>query len=212
MLFLDSGGLQKPKRHSRLILPFHEQEPGAAQRWAVGQILLRLHVWWRLVKINDYLNVNVRMLSRGRRLKCFSSLVPWGSYFDHALAWEKRYDDPKVMIVTYEELKQVRETQKKPHREVVYCIRCSAQHMVVDVECLSWWYQWWCHCIGPLTQNLPEEVKKISEFFGFPLTEEQVKSIAEQSTFRAMLETSNKSHGNLGSVFFRKGEEHTSLM
>ncbi|KAF1375390.1 hypothetical protein PFLUV_G00219530 [Perca fluviatilis] len=32
--------------------------------------------------------------------------VPWGSYFDHALAWEKRMDDPNVMIVTYEELKQ----------------------------------------------------------------------------------------------------------
>ncbi|GAA6235588.1 sulfotransferase 6B1 [Lates japonicus] len=31
--------------------------------------------------------------------------VPWGSYFDHALAWEKRMDDPNVMIVTYEELK-----------------------------------------------------------------------------------------------------------
>ncbi|XP_039995207.1 sulfotransferase 6B1 [Xiphias gladius] len=32
--------------------------------------------------------------------------VPWGSYFDHALAWEKRMDDPNVLIVTYEELKQ----------------------------------------------------------------------------------------------------------
>ncbi len=36
-----------------------------------------------------------------------SSSVAWGSYFDHALAWEKRLDDPNVMIVTYEELKQV---------------------------------------------------------------------------------------------------------
>uniref|UniRef100_A0A673BMD8 Sulfotransferase n=1 Tax=Sphaeramia orbicularis TaxID=375764 RepID=A0A673BMD8_9TELE len=32
--------------------------------------------------------------------------VPWGSYFDHALAWEKKMDDPSVMVVTYEELKQ----------------------------------------------------------------------------------------------------------
>lgn len=32
--------------------------------------------------------------------------VAWGSYFDHALAWEKRMIDPNVMIVTYEELKQ----------------------------------------------------------------------------------------------------------
>ncbi|XP_051274299.1 sulfotransferase 6B1 [Dicentrarchus labrax] len=35
-----------------------------------------------------------------------SGEVSWGSYFDHALAWEKRMDDPSVMVVTYEELKQ----------------------------------------------------------------------------------------------------------
>uniref|UniRef100_A0A8C9W1P3 Sulfotransferase n=1 Tax=Scleropages formosus TaxID=113540 RepID=A0A8C9W1P3_SCLFO len=29
-----------------------------------------------------------------------------GSYFDHALAWEKRMDDPNVMIVTFEEMKR----------------------------------------------------------------------------------------------------------
>lgn len=33
--------------------------------------------------------------------------VFWGSYFDHALAWEKRMDDPNVKIVTYEEMKEV---------------------------------------------------------------------------------------------------------
>ncbi|XP_054654838.1 sulfotransferase 6B1 [Dunckerocampus dactyliophorus] len=32
--------------------------------------------------------------------------VPWGSYFEHALAWERRMDDPDVMVVTYEQLKQ----------------------------------------------------------------------------------------------------------
>ncbi|XP_026164327.1 sulfotransferase 6B1 [Mastacembelus armatus] len=32
--------------------------------------------------------------------------VSWGSYFDHALAWEKKMDDPNVMVVTYEDLKQ----------------------------------------------------------------------------------------------------------
>ncbi|XP_070771871.1 sulfotransferase 6B1 [Enoplosus armatus] len=32
--------------------------------------------------------------------------VPWGSYFDHALAWEKKMDNPNIMVVTYEELKQ----------------------------------------------------------------------------------------------------------
>uniref|UniRef100_A0A3Q2E6I6 Sulfotransferase n=1 Tax=Cyprinodon variegatus TaxID=28743 RepID=A0A3Q2E6I6_CYPVA len=32
--------------------------------------------------------------------------VAWGSYFDHASAWNKKMDDPNVMVVTYEELKQ----------------------------------------------------------------------------------------------------------
>lgn len=32
--------------------------------------------------------------------------VAWGSYFEHALAWEKKMDDPNVMVVTYEDLKQ----------------------------------------------------------------------------------------------------------
>ncbi|XP_030627516.1 sulfotransferase 6B1 [Chanos chanos] len=86
--------------------------------------------------------------------------VPWGSYFDHALAWEKLMDDPNVKIMTYEEMKE----------------------------------------------NLPEGVRMIAEFYGFPLTEEQIKTIAEESTFNAMKESSQSSHGNLGNVFFRKGE------
>lgn len=32
--------------------------------------------------------------------------VSWGSYFEHALAWDKRMDDPCVKVITYEELKQ----------------------------------------------------------------------------------------------------------
>ncbi|XP_067901466.1 sulfotransferase 6B1 [Heterodontus francisci] len=32
--------------------------------------------------------------------------VGWGSYFDHALIWEKHIDDENVMIITYEELKE----------------------------------------------------------------------------------------------------------
>lgn len=32
--------------------------------------------------------------------------VAWGSYFDHALAWEKHMDDPDVMLLTYEEMKE----------------------------------------------------------------------------------------------------------
>ncbi|XP_014912284.1 sulfotransferase 6B1 [Poecilia latipinna] len=32
--------------------------------------------------------------------------VGWGSYFDHALAWNQRMDDPNVLVVTFEDLKQ----------------------------------------------------------------------------------------------------------
>lgn len=86
--------------------------------------------------------------------------VAWGSYFDHALAWEKRIDDPNVMIVTFEQLKE----------------------------------------------NLVERVQEISTFFGFPLTDEQVQTVARETTFSAMKESSEKTHGQHGGVFFRKGE------
>ncbi|XP_023683860.1 sulfotransferase 6B1 [Paramormyrops kingsleyae] len=32
--------------------------------------------------------------------------VPWGCYFDYALAWEERIDDPNVLVVTFEDMKQ----------------------------------------------------------------------------------------------------------
>ncbi|PWS21168.1 hypothetical protein DKP78_25005, partial [Enterococcus faecium] len=49
-----------------------------------------------------------------------------------------------------------------------------------------------------------EGVRQISQFFGFPLTEEQVQTICSETTFSAMKEGS--SHGKMGNVFFRKGE------
>ncbi|XP_060797888.1 sulfotransferase 6B1-like [Neoarius graeffei] len=36
-----------------------------------------------------------------------SGEVGWGSYFDHAVAWDKQMDNPNVLIATYEELKEV---------------------------------------------------------------------------------------------------------
>ncbi|XP_066467615.1 sulfotransferase 6B1 [Tiliqua scincoides] len=35
-----------------------------------------------------------------------SGQVAWGSYFDHAVAWNKHIDDENVLIMTYEELKE----------------------------------------------------------------------------------------------------------
>ncbi|XP_048105252.1 sulfotransferase 6B1-like isoform X2 [Alosa alosa] len=87
-----------------------------------------------------------------------SGEVAWGSYFDHAVAWDKLMDDPNIKIITYENLKQ----------------------------------------------DLSEGIRQISQFFGFPLTEEQVQTIYSETTFSAMKESG--SHGKLGSAFFRKGE------
>uniref|UniRef100_UPI00398F0715 sulfotransferase 6B1 n=1 Tax=Pristiophorus japonicus TaxID=55135 RepID=UPI00398F0715 len=38
--------------------------------------------------------------------KFMTGEVGWGSYFDHALSWEKHIDDKDVMLITYEELKE----------------------------------------------------------------------------------------------------------
>ncbi|KAM6956251.1 sulfotransferase 6B1-like [Aplochiton taeniatus] len=92
--------------------------------------------------------------------KFMSGEVAWGSYFDHVLAWEERLDDPNVMIVTYEQLKQ----------------------------------------------DLSDGIRKMAEFFSFSLSKEQVQTISEHSTFKAMKDNSKDSHGGLGSVIFRKGE------
>ncbi|KAF4071517.1 hypothetical protein AMELA_G00274200 [Ameiurus melas] len=88
-----------------------------------------------------------------------SGEVPWGSYFDHALAWEKRMYDSNIMIITFEELKH----------------------------------------------DLSGSVQKVAEFFGFKLTDAQIQTIAEESTFDAMKKGSKDSHGQMGNVFFRKG-------
>ncbi|GCC22742.1 hypothetical protein chiPu_0001132 [Chiloscyllium punctatum] len=39
--------------------------------------------------------------------KYMTGEVCWSSYFDHALVWEKHFDDENVKIITYEELKEV---------------------------------------------------------------------------------------------------------
>ncbi|NP_001090806.1 uncharacterized protein LOC100037903 [Xenopus tropicalis] len=57
-----------------------------------------------------------------------------------------------------------------------------------------------------MKKDLESAVKKISEFVGFSLTEEQIQSIADKGTFKSMKEKSEKSHGAFGKVIFRKGE------
>ncbi|XP_077139181.1 sulfotransferase 6B1-like [Ranitomeya variabilis] len=86
--------------------------------------------------------------------------VVWGSYFDHAVAWNKHLDEDTVLLMTFEDMKE----------------------------------------------DLEGSVKKISEFLGIPITEEQVKQVAEKGTFKAMKDNSGKTHGAFGHIVFRKGD------
>ncbi|XP_053139150.1 sulfotransferase 6B1-like isoform X2 [Hemicordylus capensis] len=56
-----------------------------------------------------------------------------------------------------------------------------------------------------LKENLNLGLKKIAKFFGFSLTEEEIQSVAEKSSFKAMKEKGSETHGVHGDVFFRKG-------
>ncbi|XP_068866305.1 sulfotransferase 6B1-like [Aphelocoma coerulescens] len=48
-------------------------------------------------------------------------------------------------------------------------------------------------------------MKKIASFFGFSLCEEDFPRIAKKTSFKAMKEKSNETHGKFGDVLFRKG-------
>ncbi|KAM4693532.1 sulfotransferase 6B1-like isoform 2-T2 [Discoglossus pictus] len=89
-----------------------------------------------------------------------SGKVCWGSYFDHAVAWNKHINDENVLIVTFEDLKE----------------------------------------------DFPAELKKISEFFGYSLTNDQIRLVQNKTTFTSMKDKSKDTHGKLADAFFRKGE------
>uniref|UniRef100_A0A8C5QTF5 Sulfotransferase n=1 Tax=Leptobrachium leishanense TaxID=445787 RepID=A0A8C5QTF5_9ANUR len=57
-----------------------------------------------------------------------------------------------------------------------------------------------------LKEDFPSELRKISDFFGLSLTDEQIALVESKTTFKSMKEKSSESHGKLGNVFFRKGE------
>ncbi|KAM3675928.1 sulfotransferase 6B1-like isoform 1-T2 [Ammospiza maritima maritima] len=54
-------------------------------------------------------------------------------------------------------------------------------------------------------ENPALSVKNIATFFGIPLTEEQLQLVVDRSSFQSMKKNSDKTHGSLGSVLFRKG-------
>ncbi|XP_075059704.1 sulfotransferase 6B1-like isoform X1 [Mixophyes fleayi] len=57
-----------------------------------------------------------------------------------------------------------------------------------------------------MKMDFTSEVRKIADFYGLSLTAEQIKEVQNKTTFEIMKEKSSDSHGNLGNVFFRKGE------
>ncbi|KAL8185947.1 UNVERIFIED_CONTAM: hypothetical protein K2H54_060197 [Gekko kuhli] len=56
-----------------------------------------------------------------------------------------------------------------------------------------------------LQENLNVGVKKIAQFLEFSLNEEEVQSIVDKSTFRAMKQKASETHGAFGNILFRKG-------
>ncbi|XP_053153120.1 sulfotransferase 6B1-like [Hemicordylus capensis] len=56
-----------------------------------------------------------------------------------------------------------------------------------------------------LKENRALGVKQISEFFELNLTNEEIQGVVDRSSFQAMKENSEKTHGAFGNVLFRKG-------
>ncbi|XP_070590203.1 sulfotransferase 6B1 isoform X1 [Erythrolamprus reginae] len=56
-----------------------------------------------------------------------------------------------------------------------------------------------------LKEDLVSGVKQIANFFGFPATTEQIQSIADRTTFQAVRDKSQETHGLAGPLLFRKG-------
>lgn len=99
-------------------------------------------------------------------------------------------DDPNVKVVTYEDLKQVEGDRDVTRRRSNWGLIKKNNHFYLLL----------------VSQDLTTSVRDISSFFGFSLTEDQVKQITEGSTFRAMKEKSMETHSTMGTVIFRKGD------
>ncbi|XP_051470136.1 sulfotransferase 6B1-like isoform X2 [Apus apus] len=56
-----------------------------------------------------------------------------------------------------------------------------------------------------LKENPVLGVKSIAAFFGISLTEEELQTVVERSSFQSMKKNSEKTHGAYANVFFRKG-------
>ncbi|NXG73707.1 ST6B1 Sulfotransferase, partial [Baryphthengus martii] len=56
-----------------------------------------------------------------------------------------------------------------------------------------------------LKQNPVLGVKNIADFLGISLTEKELQTVVERSSFQSMKKNSQKTHGAFGDILFRKG-------
>ncbi|CAI5770462.1 sulfotransferase 6B1-like [Podarcis lilfordi] len=56
-----------------------------------------------------------------------------------------------------------------------------------------------------LKENTALGIKKLAEFFNFSVTEQDIQSITEKTSFNSMKEKSHETHGKMGNTLFRKG-------
>ncbi|NWR58570.1 ST6B1 Sulfotransferase, partial [Bucorvus abyssinicus] len=57
-----------------------------------------------------------------------------------------------------------------------------------------------------LKENRVLGVKNIATFLGISLTEKELQTVVERSSFQSMKKNSQKTHGTFGNVLFRKGD------
>lgn len=55
-------------------------------------------------------------------------------------------------------------------------------------------------------QNEFLALKRIAEFFDFSVSEQEIQSIVEKTSFKAMKDNAPVTHGEMGKSLFRKGD------
>ncbi|XP_075059707.1 sulfotransferase 6B1-like isoform X4 [Mixophyes fleayi] len=57
-----------------------------------------------------------------------------------------------------------------------------------------------------MKMDFSAEIRKISDFYGLFLTDEQIQDVQNKTTFKSMKDKSSETHGDLANAIFRKGE------
>ncbi|KPP57996.1 hypothetical protein Z043_124226, partial [Scleropages formosus] len=59
---------------------------------------------------------------------------------------------------------------------------------------------------GDGMSDLTEGIRRICNFFGFALSEEQIQTISQESMFTTMKDSNKEIYGKMVNIIFRKGE------